>query len=138
MWKRRLGHLELVFLVYLALFSSDFPPLFIRTAQAFPICSVAIPINFSLFFCVGLFSTHLLWLLGGASWELWKDHTPGHCFNQLTNPIPGTLELSFKREESNSLGDLVLLGPQNPTRAPRVENTQPGEDKPHLTGSLAG
>jgi hypothetical protein len=29
-WKRRLGHLELVFLVYLALFSSDFSVLSIR------------------------------------------------------------------------------------------------------------
>lgn len=80
-WKRRLGHLELVFLVYLALFSSDFPLLFIRTAQAFSVCSVAIPTNFALSFCLGLYPMHLLWLLGRASWQLWKDHTLGHCLN---------------------------------------------------------
>lgn len=37
-WKRLLGHLELVFLVCLALFSSDFSVLAIRNAQAFLIC----------------------------------------------------------------------------------------------------
>lgn len=48
-----------------------------------------------------------------------------------------TLEFSFKREESNSLGCLVLLGFLNPTGAPRVKNTHPREGQPQLTGCLA-
>lgn len=62
-----------------------FPLLFIRTAQAFPVCSVAIPPNSAVSFCVGFYLMHLLWLLGGASWPLWKDQAhlialtpPGH------------------------------------------------------------
>ena len=44
----------------------------------------------------------------------------------------------FKREESNSLGCLVLLGPLNPTGAPLVKNSRSKEGQPHLTGCLAG
>lgn len=56
----------------------------------------------------------------------------------LAFTLLGTLEFSFKREEPNYLGCLVLLGPLNPTRAPLFKSTRSKEGWPQLTGCLVG
>lgn len=108
--------MELVFLVSLALFPSDFSDLPIRNAQAFPACSGPTPftlLSLALISC----QPAACRVLRGKNWQLEKDSAPH------PNPCPlDQFRLSFSLLQKQKFGFSGVFdsprGPLNPTQGP--------------------
>lgn len=109
--------MELVRLVYLALFSSDFSVLFIRNAQVFCICCTAIPRSLS---SGDFHARSLLSMLAEISWQPWKVSAPW------------TVEFSYNLLEQNTGLELLASYPE-----PLCQNPHSKEAWPHPRGCLA-
>ena len=101
-WERQLGHLELVFLVYLALSSSGSPPLCQHPLLALGHLS-KLPSPFVL---VSWFHCESALLAGRLNWRRWTDDTASHSPRTRT----GSNSPSDSLEEG-VLWALILLGP---------------------------
>lgn len=101
-WERQLGHLELVFLVYLALSSSGSPPLCQHPLLALGHLS-KLPFPFVL---VSWFHCESALLPGRLNWQRWTDDTASHSPRTRT----GSNSPSDSLEEG-VLWALILLGP---------------------------